>query len=197
MDPDQYSDDFRTNRIRLGGSKVKGRISKLGKKRYFVSKRRLRILLLGLLLIGLIAGVSSKFFITGTVPQKIKASVPFSVYYPKDLPTGYALDSESFRLAEPGVVLFALSHGRGKDIVFSEVKQPSGSDMDKFISSYIPLNTVQQVPLGEARIGAYGSAPNIRTAVSLPVHDGPWIIMTAPSDVSHNELIRIVQSLTK
>lgn len=164
-------------------------------KRRLRSKRALVFsgLLAALLIVGLYFVVSS----TGTVPKKIKESVPFSVYYPKSLPPGYALDMKSFRLAEPGVVLFAVAYGEGKTIVFSETEQPSSADMDKFISSYIPLNTPLELPLGQARIGAYGSAPDIRTAVSLPIHNGPWLIATAPSDVSHDDLIKILQALTK
>jgi hypothetical protein len=134
---------------------------------------------------------------TSVVPKAIQGSVPFSIYYPANLPAGYKLDAESFRLAEPGVVLFTVTYGEGRDIVFSQQKRPSSSEMDKFIDSYIPLNTPLDLPLGEARIGAYGTAPNIRTAVSLPIHGGPWIIATAPSDINRDDLIKILESLDR
>lgn len=131
------------------------------------------------------------------VPKEIQKSVDFPIYYPNQLPSGYMLDPASFRLAEPGVVLFAVRYGEGKDIVFSEQQQPSNSEMDKFISSYLPLNSALQLPLGQAKVGAYGNAPNIRTIVSLPLHKGPWLIATAPSEVGHEDLVKILQSLTK
>jgi hypothetical protein len=162
-----------------------------------LSKRLSLILLFGLIALGIVAAWYKIAGSTSIVPKKIQTSVDFSVYYPKDLPPGYELDAESFRLAEPGVVLFAVNYGDRKDIVFSEQQQPPSSDIDKFITSYMPLNTVLQLPLGQARIGAYGSAPNIRTVVSLPIHNGPWLIVTAPADASHDDLVRIVQSLAK
>lgn len=134
---------------------------------------------------------------TSVVPKKIQKSVDFSVYYPGSLPLGYTLDPTSFQLADPEVVLFTVTYGKSKNIVFSEERQPSSGEIDKFISSYIPLNSVVQLPLGQAKIGAYGSAPNIRTVLSLPIHNGPWLIVTAPSDVNHDDLVKIVTSLTK
>lgn len=159
------------------------------------SNKRLVYIAVSVVIAGLIAGlyIASS---AGVVPKSIQNAVPFSIYYPKNLPAGYKLDRESFRLAEAGVVLFTVTYGEGKDIVFSEQQQPSSNEMDKFISSYIPLSTTLQLPLGQAKVGAYGSAPNIRTAVSLPI-DTIWIIVTAPPDVSRDDLSKILQSLTK
>lgn len=134
---------------------------------------------------------------TNPVPKKIQKSVGFSVYYPGSLPAGYTLDDTSFQLPEPEVVLFTVTYGKSKNLVFSEEQQPSSSDIDKFIRNYLPLNSALQLPLGQAKIGAYGSAPNIRTVLSLPIHHGPWLIVTAPSDVNHDDLVKIVTSLTK
>lgn len=164
----------------------------LGGKRYAFSKRLLLVLMSGLI-------VALYILTSGTsaVPKKIQQSVPFPVYYPRNLPSGYVLDMKSFRLPEAGVVLFTVTYGGGKNIVFSEQEQPSANDIDKFVSSYIPLNTELKLTVGQAKIGAYGTAPNIRTAVSLPVKDGPWLIITAPSDMSHEDLVRILNSIAK
>lgn len=151
-------------------------------------------------LLALAGGFMTGLYIASSVsvvPKEVQRSVPFPIYYPRNLPAGYKLDPKSFRLAEAGVVLFTVTYGEGKNIVFSVQQQPSGSEMDKFVTSYIPLSTALQLPLGQAKIGAYGSAPNIRTAVSLPVQSGPWIIVTAPSDASHDDLVKILESLAK
>lgn len=160
--------------------------------------RRKKLLLFALFAV--VGSVITVLYIASTasvVPKKVQDNVPFSIYYPKSLPSGYRLDQDSFRLAEEGVVLFSVSYGEGNDIVFSEQQQPSSGEMDKFVNSYIPLNTPLELPLGHAKVGAYGSAPNIRTAVSLPVQDGPWIIATAPSDMSRDDLIKILEYLGK
>lgn len=154
-------------------------------------------LCVGLGITGLLIGWYLFWGTSSVVPKKIQRSVDFSIYYPGVVPIGYALDTQSFRLAEPGVVIFAVTHGNGKNIVFSEQEQPASSDIDKFISTYLPLNSEVKLPLGQAKVGAYGSAPNIRTVLSLPIRNGPWVIVTMPSDMSHDDLVKLVTSLTK
>jgi hypothetical protein len=168
-----------------------------GEKKRILGKRLFAIFVGGLLVVGLLMGWHALRGDTSVVPKKIQKSVHFSIYYPASLPSGYTLDAQSFRLAEQGVILFTVTYDSGKSIVFSEQEQPSAGDIDKFINSYLPLNSILQLPLGQAKVGAYGSAPDIRTVLSLPIHDGPWLIATAPSEVSHDDLAKIVTSLTK
>ena len=166
-------------------------------KKYVLGKRLIIIASLALLTIGALVGWNAMRIQTSVVPKGIQRSVDFPVYYPVNLPPGYRLVTESFQLAEAEVVLFKVTDNRGKDIVFSEQRQPSAGDIDKFISSYLPLNSVVQLPLGQAKAGAYGSAPNIRTVLSLPIRNGPWLIVTAPSDISHDDLVALLTSLTR
>lgn len=166
-------------------------------KRRTLIKRVLLVFICGLLAIALLIGWHGRDNRSSLVPKDIQKAVDFTVYYPSNLPSGYALDTQSFRLAEPGVVLFAVTYSNGKSIVFSEQQQPSTGEMDKFVSSYLPLNSAVQLPLGQAKIGAYGSAPDIRTVASLPIRNGPWLIVTAPSEVSHENLVTVLRSLTK
>lgn len=180
-----------------GSTEKKQASSRLADKKLTFSKRLFLGVLFGLLIAGLFVGWYQRASHVSLVPKNIQKSVDFPIYYPESLPAGYNLDTQSFRLAEAGVVLFAVTYDKGKDIVFSEQQQPSASEMDKFISSYVPLNSALQFPLGQAKVGAYGSAPNIRTVVSLPVRNGPWLIATAPSEVSHDDLVKILTSLTK
>ncbi len=162
------------------------------------NKKLIFALLAALLIAGLSVGIYKASSHAGIVPQRVQKSVNFLIYYPNmgKLPAGYTLDTQSFRLAQPGVVLFAVTYDGSKSLVFSEEEKPSSEDINKFISSYIPVNTTQQLALGQAKIGAYGSAPNIRTLVSLPIQ-GTWLIVTAPSDVSQNDIVTILQALTK
>lgn len=168
-----------------------------GDKKHILNKRHLLIPLFGLLAIALLASIYTMNSRPSLVPKKIQQAVDFSIYYPGSLPPGYTLDIGSFQLAESGVILFKITYGDKKDMVFSEQQQPSGNDIDKFVSSYLPLNSGVQLPLGQAKVGAYGSAPAIRTVLSLPIRNGPWLIVTAPSEVSHDDLVKILTSLTK
>lgn len=167
-------------------------------KKRTISRKVFLIVLFGLVILGLV--LVGWYNIGGSasiVPKKIRKSVNFSVYYPASMPSGYMLDTNSFRLAEAGVVLFSVTNSNSKDIVFSEQQQPSNTEIDKFISSYLPLNSTVQLPLGMARVGAYGSAPNIRTVLSLPIYNGPWLIVTAPSEINQADLVKITDSLKK
>lgn len=167
-------------------------------KKHTLRKRVLLLFAVGILSIGFLAGWQTMRGTTASlVPQTVRKAVDFPVYYPNDLPDGYALAIQSFQVPDPGVVLFKVTKANGQEIVFSEQRQPSGSDIDKFVSAYMPLNSVLQLPLGQAKVGAYGSAPNIRTVLSLPIRDGPWLIVTAPADVTHDELTTILSTLTK
>lgn len=182
-----------------GGEGAEQSLSKPGYKRPQLNRKQMLILfpLFGLAVIGILFGLYSIGSSASLVPKKIQKSVDFPIYYPGSLPSGYVLDTQSFRLAEPGVVLFAVTYSNGKSIVFSEQQQPSDNEMNAFISNYVPINSALQLSLGQAKIGAYGSAANIRTVVSLPIRNGPWLIATAPSEVHHEDLVKILQSLIK
>jgi len=198
MEPKRQLERTHSSRSGLvSGNAVEWHSSRPDDKKRTFSKKLLLISLSGLLVIGLSVGLYERGGSASLVPKNIQKSVDFSVYYPGSLPSGYTLDAKSFRLAETGVVVFAVTYGSGKDLAFSEQQQPSSGDIDKFISSYLPLNSALQLPLGQANVGAYGTAPNIRTVLSLPIHNGPWLIITAPSDASHDDLVRILESLTK
>lgn len=201
MEPKRQIDGVYSSRPRpVSTGKVPQTISRSANRKHALNKRPALVLIFALVVVGLVIGVHNMLGGNASlVPKDIQKSVDFSVYYPdvKKLPAGYTLDTKSFRLADPGVVLFAVTYGDGKNITFSEQRQPSSSDIDKFVGNYIPLNTALQLTLGQAKIGAYGSAPNIRTVASLPIRSGPWLIITAPSNVNHDDLAKVLQSLTK
>lgn len=136
---------------------------------------------------------------TGPVPASVQSAVSFAVYYPGQdkLPAGYSLDHSSFRVAEAGVVLFSVSYGNGRSMAFSETARPASDVIDKFNTSAIPVHTQLTTALGKAVVGAYGSGKDLRTVASLPVNGGPWLIITAPSDINHDDLNRILQSLRR
>lgn len=183
----------------LTGKMTVTHLTKPNRKGRVHSKKVAIILVAALVAISLVAALYNKMTShVSLVPPNIQKAVDFSVYYPdvKKLPAGYGLDTKSFQLAQPGVVLFAVTHNGSKSVIFSEEQQSSARDIVKFVSNYIPVNTTLQLILGQAKIGAYGSAPNLRTVASLPVQSGPWIIVTAPPEVRHDDLVKILHSLT-
>ncbi len=127
------------------------------------------------------------------VPATVMAAVDYKVYYPdiKKLPAGYNLDEKSFNVPVKNGITYTVSYGNNKKIVFSLQTKPSDNELASFRSNYIPLRTDFQTPIGPAQIGAY----NAQTLVSLPVLDGPWIVITAPPDIDQDQLKQVISSL--
>jgi hypothetical protein len=167
-------------------------------------KRRLRrpVFLMGavvvILLLGLIIFIQHRIKADSSVPVEIQKAASFPIYYPEQakLPSGYSLDNTSFRFAQPGVVVYALQKG-SQQLVFSEEETPDGDVVNKFTSSYIPLHNTITTGLGKAAIGAAGQGSNLQTIVSLPITDGPWLIITAPAGSKQSDMQQILQSLVK
>lgn len=131
------------------------------------------------------------------VPAAVQRQASFPIYYPVNakLPKGYSLDAGSFRLAQPGVVIFSVGHTGGQHLIFSEEQQPGSDTINGFLKKYLPLRSPLSTKLGQAQVGAYGSPPDLRTVASLTVSRGPWLIITAPSDISQDDLQKVIQSL--
>jgi hypothetical protein len=135
------------------------------------------------------------------IPKSILSAVSFPIYYPDQstLPAGYTLELNSFQLINPGVVFFSVSYGQNKDfIVFSEEKMPSNSVTRQFASDYIPLHTPINTPYGQGIFGAYNNGSgSLKSVISLPIQNGPWLIVTAPSNINHNQFVKVIDSLIK
>jgi hypothetical protein len=156
-------------------------------------------LLISVLVVGLLSAGIFLFSAragTGPVPATIRNSVDFPVYYPASdhLPEGYTLDTNSFKLAETGVVVFSVLHSSGQ-LQFSEQQQPAQSVIRDFVKTYIPLHTSLKTSDGQAEIGSFGTGQNLRTVVSLPINNGPWLILTLPPSVSQKDLTTVVKAL--
>ena len=113
------------------------------------------------------------------------------------MPVGYKVDTSSFRTAESNVVLFSVNYSNGRSLVFSESEKPSGDVIDKFNASAIPIHTQVSTAVGKALVGAYGSGKDLRTIASLPITNGPWLIITAPSDINQADLEKVLQAISR
>ena len=162
------------------------------------SGKRWLILALTLLIL---AGVSYPYFISSkksakpvnVIPVSISRKVGFKVYYPDQtkLPAGYTFDRNSVKSPVKNGVAYTVSYGAGSRLVFSVQARPSDQDLQTFTSNYIPLKLDFQTRLGQAEIGAYRG----QALVSLPIVNGPWVIVTAPSDVNQDQLKQVIRSL--
>jgi hypothetical protein len=127
------------------------------------------------------------------VPASVSSNVNFKIYYPDQarLPAGYRLDLGSFRSPVKNGVAYSVSYGNGKKIVFSVQTKPSDQELQSFNTNYIPLKLDFQTALGQGEIGAY----NGQTLASLPIVNGPWVVVTAPDDVNQDHLKHVMRSL--
>ena len=129
----------------------------------------------------------------GIVPQNVARAVNFKVYYPDPakLPAGYTLDKNSFTSPVKNGVAYTVSYDNGKKMVFSVQTKPADTELQSFNANYIPLKLDFQTSLGQGAIGAYQG----ETLASLPIINGPWIIVKAPADVNQEHLKQVLRSL--
>lgn len=164
-----------------------------------IAVRRL-IAVIAIVIIGSVAGLLILHKPAASpVPADIRKAVSFPVYYPdsSQLPAGYALDSSSFRQAQPGVIVYSITHSGSQPLAVSEENQPGGSVISDFIKNYIPLHNTVDTDLGSAQVGVYGKAPNQQAVASLQIKNGPWLLITAPSGVKQTDLDQILQALKR
>ncbi len=161
-------------------------------------KNRNKWLIGALAMIIVMAAAAGLFFIqkqksASPVPSNVQKAVNFAIYYPeqKKLPNGYTFNPSSISKPVDNGVTYAVSYGGTKKIVFSIQPKPTDSELQSFYSQYIPLKNDSQTHLGQAEIGVYHD----QTLVSLPIINGPWIIVTAPKDVNQDQLKQVLQSL--
>ena len=133
------------------------------------------------------------------IPKSILSAVNYPVYYPAAgrLPAGYILDNRSIELVNPGVVIYVIKYDQKNMVVVNEQANPGSTVINQYTSSYLPLHNTFWTPIGNAIMGAYNDGHSIKTVVSLPVYKGPWLIVTAPSNINQTNLKEVIDSLTK
>lgn len=162
------------------------------------SKRRFFQYLYLLIFIAIISVIFTLFYAQrnkSPVPPNIKRGVNFQIYYPdqKKLPNGYKLNIKSFTKPRQDVILYTVYYGNGKKLIFSVQPKPSDDEIQRFYSNYIPLRNQVQLNLGQAQVGSYGNP--LKTVVSYPIDNGPWVIVTAPVDTDQNKLKQVLNTL--
>ena len=131
----------------------------------------------------------------GLVPEAVAKVVNFPVYYPepKKLPDGYGLSLSSFNISLQKTVVYYVTYGGSKRLIFGVQAAPSDQDLAAFRTTYMQHSVIYQSTLGKAEIGTH----NDQAIVSLPLPNGPWIIVTAPLDINYDNLKQVLDALTK
>ena len=175
---------------------------KRSKRLYKPTKRLLPYGILAVVALSLPVGIwqyqsytsQKNAIIASVVPDSVIKSVSFKIYYPDQtkLPKGYVFDKRSITTPVQNGVSYSVDYPGGNKIVFSLQLKPSDSELQSFKTNFIPLRNEVRTSLGQADIGAY----NQQTLVSFPLNDGPWIVITAPSDIDQDKLKQVLNSLT-
>lgn len=133
------------------------------------------------------------------IPKAILKAVPYAVYYPDQgrLPAGYTLDVHSIQRSSGNVVEYFIDYADKQMIVVFEQTMPAQNTISHFTSTYMPLHTTFWTPMGNAILGAINYGKSIRSVVSLPINNGPWIIATAPSNINQKDLEQVINSLIR
>jgi hypothetical protein len=156
-------------------------------------------LLTGLIILSAVVTIAVLIFTrqpSGTLPYPISKltaeQLGFDIYYPnqKLLPGGYTLNKGSFETTNQ-VLLYSVSYGSGKKIIFSDQAKPSNTQIQAFYTRNLPLNTTLQVNIGLATIGAV----NLQTVVSIPTNTNAWLIATAPGNIKQRNLDQVIKSI--
>jgi hypothetical protein len=131
---------------------------------------------------------------TDPVPARISSAVSFPIYLPESpkLPAGFKLETGSFSARDNAVIYDVLGPHSVK-LVFTLQKQPSAADIQSFYSTRMPLSIPVSTSVGTAEIG---SLLNEQVA-SLPIINGPWVLVTAPLNFNQSNLKQILQAMTK
>lgn len=125
-----------------------------------------------LLLVGFVIGLIRDA--RNPVPYSARRDITYPLYYPKQLPTGYTINRESFHQTD-GVVIFSIDAPSGKNIAVSQQRLPIDLDVSarKNPAGFsAPDERTFGTPLGEAHQSLWGN----KSVISLPTQD-TWIIL--------------------
>lgn len=121
------------------------------------------------------------------IPRQIIASAGTPLYYPADLPPGFAIDTSSIEYTQR-VLTYTVTYDGGKKLAFSV--QPKPSDFD-FSSFYAEGRRIES-SLGPAYVGAVGG----NTVVSI-TSDKTWILIGVPDQIETPQLEAVVANFTQ
>jgi hypothetical protein len=132
---------------------------------------------------------------TKPIPGKFRQGLNYPLYYPTNLPKGYAVDRTSFQ-RQKDVLIFNIKSPNGKNIAVAEEHIPQGLDLSQHPEAgpagvALPDQRDFKTGAGSAEISFWGDK-----LVSSLVTDNTWITLNV-SGFNMNEAQKITQSFTK
>lgn len=121
------------------------------------------------------------------IPNNVRQSVSFPLYYPSSLPDGYSLDKGSIKVE--GQIIFYLIASGSKKISISEQVVPNPAPDIKNVQGNSSIKKID-TSFGKAILGLYRGAP-----VAIMLTKTTLINMNASSDVPTDLISKIVQNM--
>lgn len=119
------------------------------------------------------------------LPENIRSSVLYQVYYPSQVPAGYRFKTDSAK-SHNGLLFFKFTHGK-KVITVTEQAAPAiNLDFSKIEGGYTTL----LLPLGKAAVGTSVGNPSI-----IIVTDTTLISINSNKGVSKNDVLAVAQKI--
>lgn len=125
---------------------------------------------------------------SSTVPDSLRSSVDFPLYYPQYLPEGYTVDASSVSSTQE-VVTYNISYGTNSSLIISQQPLPPTFDFERFYEREMGDPKPLATDIGQARIGLL----NGRKTASLAA-GRTWILIAAPNGIEDAALENIVTS---
>jgi hypothetical protein len=168
--------------------------------KYFFSRKIVKVsfyVILLILILILIGFTTNKLYPNLLNPTpfntEIKESVGYSLYYPKDLPQNFKIESDSVQEADPGVVVYAISDEDGHRLTVSMQRLPEGLNLEPLTNSLQDTYEID-TPLGKAMVG---KTENGMLIANLIV-DETWIIVNTPNaNITTDQMNTVLQGLSK
>lgn len=121
-----------------------------------------------------------------------RSAVPFTLYYPIDLPSNLSVIQPLTQQVQIGTVILVITGSEGRSATLSQQAVVAGFDHQTLRRGLTAIHTVD-TSQGQAVIGTADSGTT--RIGSLITDDGTWLLITAPTSVSTEEIVFILQNL--
>lgn len=120
--------------------------------------------------------------------QSVRRTATFPVHYPKTLPEGWRLGSDSISVAAQ-LVTFTIDDGKGGRLVATQQALPPQEQLDRFYQEQVVAPGASVTPVGKAVIGSFEGRP-----LGAITAEKTWIVIRALSDIDENTFREILYS---
>lgn len=132
---------------------------------------------------------------TKPIPGKYRQGLNYPLYYPSNLPKGYAVDRNSFQRKDK-VLIFNITSPTGKNVAVAEQHIPPGIDLSQHPANNpagitLPDQRDFNTAAGSAEISFWGDK-----LVSSLVTDNTWVILNV-SGFRMDDAQKVTQAFTK